>query len=127
MKLKELGEKLIMFPQPEIDRLAELALANIRENEDIEELTAFFEMGPYELPVDVLMETQERLLHLGDWTRNRLEAYAYQLDLYYVKHRLKDWLKGELKQLETTGASAREYEALGREVLRWLHEEDVNG
>jgi hypothetical protein len=124
MKLKELGEKLILRPQPEIDRLAELALTNIRENEDIEELAAFFEMGPYELPVGVLIATQERLLHLGDWTKYRLETYTYQLDLYYIKHYTKQWLKDELKELEAANASAQEYEALGRELVRRLREEN---
>jgi hypothetical protein len=124
VKLKELGERLLLRPQPEIDRLVELALINIRENENIEELTAFFDMGPYELPVVVLIEAQERLLHLGDWTKTRLETYAYQLDLYYIKHKTKQWLTDELKELGTINASGQEYEALGREVVRRLREEN---
>lgn len=130
MDLKEIGRQLLIeAPDPEQrwKILVSEALLLIQASQNISELAAFFQMGPFDLPVDVTVPTLERMLELGDIRKDTLWAYVSQLGLYFVKQGLYQWLFAEMKRLEAAHATEQEYRMLGKEVLRRLRDTDVDG
>jgi hypothetical protein len=130
MELREIGQQLLnQAPDPEKHWkvLVSEALLLIRASQSVSELSSFLQMGPFDFPVEITVSTLERMLELGDLTEDTLWAYATQLDLYFVKQGLYQWLVVELKKLEAANGTAEQYRVLGENVLRRLRDTDVDG
>ena len=130
MELEKLGRLLLKEDEVTSSEWAVLVsktLHAISRSENVQELTSFFRMGPFDFPPEVTVSTLERILELGDMSEDTLWAYATQLDLYFVKQGLYQWLFAELKRLEASGGTDEEYRRLGEEVLRRLRDTDVDG
>jgi hypothetical protein len=130
MELKEIGQQLLIkAPDPEEHWkvLVSEALLLIQASQSVSELSSFFHMGPFDFPEEITVSTLERMLELGDMSKDTLWAYASQLGLYFVKQGLYQWLLAELNRLEGSGGTDEEYQALGEEVLRRLRDTNVDG
>jgi hypothetical protein len=130
MELKEIGRQLLNEePDPEEHWkvLVSEALLLIQASQSVSELSSFFRMGPFDFPEEVTVSTLERMLELGDMSKDTLWAYVSQLGLYFVKQGLYQWLLAELKRLEASGGTDEEYQSLGEEVLRRLRDTNVDG
>ncbi|MDX2140792.1 MAG: hypothetical protein SF123_22095 [Chloroflexota bacterium] len=130
MELKEIGQQLLNetgLTAEQWKLLVSEALSAILANQSVSELSSFLNMGAFDFPEEVTVSTLERMLHLGDLSKNTLWAYATQLDLYFVKQGLYEWLVAELKHLETSGGTDEEYRQIGEQVLRRLHDGNVDG
>lgn len=130
MELMEIGRQLLNeAPDPEEQWkvLVSEALLLIQASQSVSELSSFFHMGPFDFPEEITVSTLERMLELGDLSEDTLWAYATQLDLYFVKQGLYQWLVAELRQLEASRGTGEDYRLLGEEVLRRLRDTNVAG